>query len=171
VGFSFRGYDSNMPLIELPHTQNCVVCGGGNPHGLKLSLFVDEDTGLVETTLTAAPHHVGFEGIIHGGVIAAVVDEAMVWAATWSGKRFCVCGELNVRFRQSGRVGVPVRVIARITTVRSRLFETSCDVMEGDTRLASGTGKYVPLSPERHAEFVTTFVDSPETAAAAAQLR
>ncbi len=57
--------------------------------------------GVVETRFLPAIEHVGFEGIVHGGAIATVLDEAMVWAASWHGKRFCVCGEMSVRFRQS----------------------------------------------------------------------
>ena len=49
--------------------------------------------------------HIGFEGVVHGGMIATVIDEAMVWAATWAGKRFCVCGEMSVRFRRPSVVG------------------------------------------------------------------
>jgi acyl-coenzyme A thioesterase PaaI-like protein len=159
-----------MALLELPHTSGCLVCGTANMHGLRLSLFVDDQSGVVETTFTASPEHIGFEGIVHGGVIATVVDEAMVWAATWVGKRFCVCGELNVRFRQSGKVGVPLRVVARVTGVRSRLIETTCDVTEGDVRIALGSAKYVPVAAARHQEFVRTFVGSSTTREAAQKL-
>ena len=86
-----------MAMIELPHTAGCLVCGRQNPHGLHLHLHVDEATGAVETRFTPSAHHIGFEGIVHGGVLATVLDEAMVWAATWRGRRFCVCGEMNTR--------------------------------------------------------------------------
>lgn len=170
MGFLFWGYDLVMAILELPHTSNCIVCGADNPHGLRLSLFVDDASGVVETMFTASPQHIGFEGIVHGGVIATVIDEAMVWAATWAGKRFCVCGEMSVRFRQNAKVGVPVRVVAKVTSARSRLIEARCEVMEGDALIASGSGKYVPVAAEKHAEFVGTFVDSPRTSEAAKRL-
>jgi uncharacterized protein (TIGR00369 family) len=150
--------------FALPHTRGCVVCGHDNPHGIHLHLSVDESTGLVTADYTPPQHHMGFQGIVHGGVLSTVLDEAMVWAATWSGKRFCVCGELDVRFRQSVVVGQPVRVEARITSVRSRLIET-----EGFLRDAAGkvlvesTGKYVPVSPERNRDVIATFVLEPAT--------
>src|ERR1700733_15407 len=99
-----------MPALELPHTPNCLVCGQSNPHGLHLSLHVDPATGIVTTTFTPTKDHIGFEGIIHGGIIATVLDEAMVWAATWSGKGFCVCAELTTRFKESALVGVPLTI-------------------------------------------------------------
>ena len=89
-----------MPTLELPHTPGCLVCGRENPHGLHLSFFVDPQTGIVETKFTSRAADIGFPQVIHGGIIATVLDEAMVWAATWAGKRFCLCGELTTRFRQ-----------------------------------------------------------------------
>src|SRR5437899_391243 len=53
---------TKMPLLELPHTPNCLVCGRANPHGLHLSLHVDPASNLVTTTFTPTPDHIGFEG-------------------------------------------------------------------------------------------------------------
>src|SRR6266404_4424632 len=109
-----------MPQAELPHTRGCLVCGRENPHGLHLDLHVDEGTGVVTCSFAPQRHHIGFEGVIHGGVLATVLDEAMVWAATWSGKRFCVCGELNVRYKNVVRIGQSLQVDARIVSSRAR---------------------------------------------------
>src|SRR5688500_4991698 len=109
---------------ELPHTAGCRVCGRQNPHGLRLSLDVDESSGAVRVDFTPRPEHIGFEGIVHGGVLATVLDEAMVWAATWAGRRFCVCGELTTRFRREAAVGQPLVVEARVETNRPRLLTT-----------------------------------------------
>jgi uncharacterized protein (TIGR00369 family) len=148
-----------MPLIELPHTAGCLVCGRENPHGLHLSLHVDTETGIVTADFTPLPQHIGFEGIIHGGVLATVLDEAMVWAATWAGRRFCVCGELNCRFRQSAGVGVPLRVSAQVESLRSRLIETTGTITDSaGTIHTTATGKYVPVPEGRNAQFVSTLV-------------
>src|SRR4051794_35478026 len=100
--------------MELPHTAGCVVCGRQNPHRLGLSLHVDEGSGVVSVEFTPRPEHIGFEGIVHGGVLATVLDEAMVWAATWAGKRFCVAGEMTIRFQKSAAVGHLLRCEARV---------------------------------------------------------
>ena len=153
-----------MAIMELPHTRGCLVCGRDNPYGLQLHLDVDEQTGIVSCRFTPQVRHIGFEGIIHGGLLATVLDEAMVWAATWSGKRFCVCGELNVRFRHSAIVGQPLRVEARISSVRSRLIETEATVHDAAGKLlAESSGKYVPVAPDRNRDVVATLVDEPQT--------
>jgi acyl-coenzyme A thioesterase PaaI-like protein len=160
-----------MPLLELPHTAGCVVCGPRNPHGLHLHLFVDAATGIVQVDFTPLAEHIGFEGIIHGGILATVIDEAMVWAATWAGKRFCVCGEMSVRFRRSATVGQKIVVTAKIESQRPKLIQTTAEVTGSDGVLAVASGKYIPLAPDRHAAFVDTLIDEPATAESANLLR
>lgn len=167
------------PPIELPHTGGCLVCGRQNPHGLRLSLNVEESTGLVTVAFTPRPEHIGFEGIVHGGMLATVLDEAMVWAATWSGRRFCVCGEMSVRFRQSAAVGRGLICEAKVQSGAlgrrgtPRLIYTTGRVIEaaGGALIAEATGKYVPVPPGRNREVVKTLVDESQTARAASVLK
>ena len=163
--------------MELPHTAGCLVCGRQNPHGLKLSLDVEESTGVVRTTFVPRPEHIGFEGIVHGGVLATVLDEAMVWAATWAARRFCVAAEMSVRFRKIATVGVPLRIEATVAAAASkrpgtpRLIYTEATITD-DTgaAVAEATGKYMLVSPERNREVLATLVNEPATARAAAVL-
>ena len=165
--------------IELPHTAGCLVCGRQNPHGLRLSLRVDEASGVVGAEFTPRPEHIGFEGIVHGGVLATVLDEAMVWAATWTGRRFCVCGEMSVRFRKSAAVGRALLCEARVESAASkrpgtpRLIHTTGRIVEADggALIAESTGKYVPVPPERNRDVVATLVDERQTERAAAILK
>ena len=161
-----------MPLLELPHSNECLVCGRNNPLGLRLHLLVDDTTGEVRCHYTPKPEHVGFEGIVHGGVIATVVDEAMVWAATWRGKRFCVCGEMTVRFRQSVAVGQTLLFLAHVEFSRPKLIEATAKITDtANTLIATASGKYVPVAPDQHKRFAMTMLDEPETAQALTVLR
>ena len=154
-----------MALVELPHTRGCLVCGRDNPYGLHLHLHVDEESGVVSCRFTPEPRHIGFEGIVHGGLLATVLDEAMVWAATWAGKRFCVCGEMNVRFRHPVPVGDPLHAEAKVTSVRSRLIETEASLSDASGRvLVEAAGKYVAVPPGRNRHVVGTLVAEPGTA-------
>ena len=155
-------------LLELPHTNGCLVCGHENQFGLNLSLFVNPATGLVSANFAAEPEHIGFEGIIHGGLIATVLDEAMVWAATWNIKRFCVCGELAVRFRRAAQVGEPLLVEARVEFARPKLVQVMSTLRtpEGSV-VAAGEGKFVPMTREDSERVTQTFIDHESTRAAA----
>jgi acyl-coenzyme A thioesterase PaaI-like protein len=160
-----------MAMLELPHTNGCLVCGRDNPHGLKLSLQVDDGDGTVHIDFTPRPPHIGFEGIIHGGVLATVLDEAMVWAATWHGRRFCLCGSMSIRFHAPARVDDALRVRAKVTNARKGLMETTGEVTRGNEVIAIASAKYVPLSDERHHAAVATFVDEAATRTAAMRLK
>lgn len=157
--------------MELPHTPGCLVCGRENPHGLHLRLDVDA-AGVVTTGFAPGPEHIGFQGVTHGGVLATVLDEAMVWAATWHGRRFCLCGEMTVRFRKPALVGDPLAFDARVEVARSRIVTTVAVVRDAaGTIVAEASGKYVPLPDEKNREFVKTLVDEPGTVEAARALR
>ena len=161
-----------MPdLLQLPHTPGCLVCGRNNPHGLNLELFVDPDTGNVHLDVSPRPVHIGFEGIVHGGYLATLIDEAMVWAATWSGKRFCVCGEMSVRFRRAAQVGEPLHIEARVEFARPKLIQTMATVRSTDkTVVCAGEGKYVPMPREASERVVDTFTEEDATREAAMML-
>jgi acyl-coenzyme A thioesterase PaaI-like protein len=133
-------------------------------------LHANPQTGIVKTSFTPRPEHIGFEGIVHGGVLATVVDEAMVWAATWEGKRFCVCGEMSIRFRASARIGQVLEVQAQVVSSRKRLIETTAEIRSAQGLVATAIGKYVPVPSERNDEVMATLVDEPATHAATALL-
>ena len=162
-----------MPTLLLPQTRGCLVCGRTNPHGLHLSLHVDPATSQVTTTFTPTPDYIGFENIIHGGLLATVLDEAMVWSSIWSAKRACVAAELTIRYRESARPGEQLQVTATIDTMRSKLITTTGQILRpsDNATIATATGKFIPLDPVRHQAFLTTFIDDPNTVSAAQLLR
>ena len=158
--------------LELPHTFGCLVCGRANPFGLKMSIFVDPDTGFVSVDFSPRAVHIGFEGIIHGGYLGTLFDEAMVWAATWANRRFCICGEYAVRFRRPAQVGEPLRLEARVEFSRPKLVQTMAKILTpGNSVVATAEGKYVPMPIADSDRMMRTFMDDPSTAEAAAYLR
>lgn len=162
-----------MSTLLLPQTRGCLVCGRTNPHGLRLSLHVDPATSQVTTTFTPTSDYIGFENIIHGGLLATVLDEAMVWASIWSAKRACVAAELTIRYRASALPGDALTVSASLATTRSKLITTTGQILRpGDNAtIATATGKFIPLDPARHQAFLTTFIDDPTTREATHLLR
>jgi acyl-coenzyme A thioesterase PaaI-like protein len=148
------------------------VCGRDNPHGLKLDFKVDEETGIVRADFTPSDYHAGFERIVHGGIIATELDEAMVWAATWRIRKFCLCAEFTVRFRQGSAPGQLLKIEATVETSRPKLVETAGKIFDATGKLlVTAQGKYVPLAPELHQSVLTTFTNHPETLKAANVLR
>lgn len=159
--------ENEAPRLQLPHTRGCLVCGRDNPHGLRLNLFVGPSDGVVRCDYVPAAAHVGFDGIVHGGALATVLDEAMVWAATWSMRRFCLCGEMTIRFRAPAGVGARLAIEARVESRRARVVTASGLVRDDAGRaLVEASGRYVAVDPDAHRRFCATMLPAPATAIA-----
>lgn len=94
---------------------NCFVCEAGNDAGLRIPFFHDEESGTVTATFTLDDRFSGAPSYLHGGVLLAVLDEAMAWAAIAVAHRWAVTGETTTRFEHPVRVGRTYTVDARIT--------------------------------------------------------
>ena len=99
----------------------CFACGKDNPIGLKLQ-FTD-DGGIVKGKFTAGKFHQGWDGIIHGGILGTLLDEASAYAIIWAGLN-CVTAKSETRFTNLAPINKPIQITAQITKKTSRLVET-----------------------------------------------
>lgn len=145
-------------MQELPHTRSCFVCGESNPLGLHLRFR--SDGRVVETRFTPKSEHAGFKGVVHGGIIATVLDEIMVWAGAVQTRRFGFCAEMNVRFLHPLSPGEEILVRAELVlNRRDRIYETKAAMTAPSGRLvAEATGKYVPVKTAELTAMVADFV-------------
>lgn len=84
---------------------SCFACGPDNSRGLHL-IFRTCDDGAMTAEWTPEPEMEGYQGIVHGGLVSTVLDEAMAKVVDASGAE-ALTAELRVRFRQqvpSGRL-------------------------------------------------------------------
>jgi acyl-coenzyme A thioesterase PaaI-like protein len=149
--------------MQLPYTRDCFVCGAHNPHGLRLRFRREGQEAVAD--FTPLPHHAGFRGIIHGGIVSTVLDEAMFWAAATEKRKFCLAAELNVRFVKKVSVGQKLIVAARFEGDRGRLWESSAELRDEDgTIYARATCKQIPMSAEDMKHAAVDFLPDPATA-------
>ena len=99
-------------MRELPHTRSCFVCGETNPLGLRQRFATDGR--LVHAEFTPRPEHCGFAGVVHGGVLATVLDEIMVWACAVGTRQFAFCAEMTTRFHHPAQPGEILQVEAEL---------------------------------------------------------
>lgn len=98
----------------------CFACGLENPIGLKLGFQMVD--GHAETTFVPRREHQGFVGIIHGGLIGLVWDEAMAKPLHLQGIE-ALTREITARLRRVGGIGEPLRIAACLVGERGRLLE------------------------------------------------
>lgn len=90
-----------------------------------------------------------WQGIVHGGVVALMLDEAVGWAA-WHRGHPGVTGRLDVRLRRPLKVGERVRVAARVERIRRSLIYTtaSVDRVEDGVRIADASATLMETPAE-----------------------
>ena len=114
----------------------CFACGRENPIGLKLHLR--KDGGTVKTEFTPGEYHQGWPGIVHGGIINTLLDEAMGYATFFEGL-YCVTAKTEVRIRQPVLVGQQLFISSTITRKTRKLVETKGKIaLEDGTPVAEG---------------------------------
>jgi uncharacterized protein (TIGR00369 family) len=93
--------------------------------------------------LTLAPEYQGWRGIAHGGIVMALLDEAMAHAAGFAGHRG-VTASVNVRFRKPVPLEQPIEVRGRVTWQRRNVLGVDASVLNssGDV-LAHAEGSFV----------------------------
>ena len=92
---------------------SCFVCGADNPRGLQIR-FRTKGDGLVEAEWTPPSEVEGYQGIVHGGVVAAVLDEAMSKAVAATGSP-ALTAHLEVRYRRPVPSGACYRIEGEVT--------------------------------------------------------
>jgi len=119
-----------------------------NPIGLKASFYEDED-GHVTATWTPGEEHQGYPGLLHGGIAAALLDEAL--GRTVIGRDlWLVTAKMELRYRNPIPIGEPLTVVAELTRVRSRIVEARGELRLSDGRIgAEANAVYVRLPEEQ----------------------
>lgn len=105
---------------EFRDDRTCFVCGENNPAGLKLRLTMDAERGESSAEVTFAAHFQGWAGIVHGGLLATVLDEALIYAAGSRGFK-CVTGEVTVRYVKPASTGVAYALKGRFLEDKGRI--------------------------------------------------
>lgn len=138
-----------------PNSRMCLVCGLGNPYGLKASFFELENNELV-AIFTGRDEHQSYPGRLHGGIATALLDETIGRAIMMRYKEefWGVTLEVTTKFRKPLPIGVQLRVVGRITGDAGRFFEGTGEILLPDGEVAvTAQGKYMKLPLSRIADF------------------
>jgi acyl-coenzyme A thioesterase PaaI-like protein len=119
----------------------CWVCGPDHPEGLRV---VWELGTPVTTRLTIPDRYQGFNGVAHGGTVAAVCDDGMWYAVLHTTGMETATVELSVRYHRPVPVGVPVAVSTWADPPRHGMVSARAEVMsDAGEVLASAHGRFM----------------------------
>lgn len=129
----------------------CFGCGGANSVGMKLEFEADTDSGHVVGRFKIAKEFQGSMGMIHGGIIATIMDEAMGKVCRLGDVR-AVTAELSVRYLRPIQVDQEIVVDAFQAKRDGRELHQECTIADLRGKvLARGTGRFVVINPAEFA--------------------
>jgi uncharacterized protein (TIGR00369 family) len=134
----------------------CYGCGVRNPEGLHIEFEVEGER--VRGRFTARKSHQGFPGVAHGGIAAAVLDEAMGWAMYAAGA-WAVTARMEVRYRRPLPLDEEVVVTAAVTRNRGKRLEAeaSIETTSGEI-LAEASGLFLRMPEDRERQLNESFL-------------
>jgi acyl-coenzyme A thioesterase PaaI-like protein len=144
------------------HDPQCWGCGD-NPTGLRLPVPAEEGLTEYEAYFSFDERHQGGPGIVHGGLVAAALDEAVGLLATWYAFP-TVTARIFVRYRRPVAINTELLLTARIVETNGRRVHADGAITDGDESLAECKAALLQV-PLEH------FLQTPEGRAAAERLR
>ena len=134
-------YNFNM-TVKQPNSKMCFICGLENPIGLHLHIYETEPC-FVESTYLAPDHFQGYPGVLHGGIVAAIVDE--IAGRTLMGSdpmnpRFMFTAKMEIKYRKNVPVGKELKIIGKAGKSRGKSAEAWAGIYDAETNelLAEG---------------------------------
>lgn len=134
-----------------PNSRHCFACGLENPVGLRLKIYQVEP-GVIETSYRAPEHFQGYPGILHGGIVAALLDEISGRAHMGdpaAATRFMFTARLEVKYRQNVPTGQALKIVGKAGKARGKLAEAWAGIYDAEgTLLAEANALLVNVPPE-----------------------
>ncbi|MEA4812122.1 MAG: PaaI family thioesterase [Anaerolineaceae bacterium] len=136
-------------MRKLEASDCCFVCGRENPASLKME-FYEMEPGRVEARLSVPQVYGGYPGVVHGGIITAMLDETSGRAAQNGPENFMFTSEINVRFRKNVPTEQPLVVTGTFVRRRGSVAFAHGEIRdEAGELLAESNGVFVDIPKEK----------------------
>ena len=132
-----------MKRIKQPNSLHCFICGLENPVGLHLHIY-ETAPGEVEATFSAPEQFQGYPGVLHGGIVGAIIDEISGRAHMGSdplNPRFMFTAKMEVKYRQNVPIGRQLKIQGKAGKSKGRVAEAWAGIYDAESGelLAEGT--------------------------------
>ncbi len=135
--------------MKQPNSLRCFVCGVANPFGLHLR-FYESAPGEVAAEYTVPDEYQSYPGIVHGGIVAAMLDEISGRSLMGGDPpRFMFTARLDIRYRRNVPVGAPLRLVGHAGLSKGRTATATSEIYSMDgTLLAQAEALMVDVPEE-----------------------
>jgi uncharacterized protein (TIGR00369 family) len=123
-------------MEKQPNSRACFVCGRQNPISLKMSWYNDRDAQQVRAIVTVPEQFNGYPQVVHGGVVAAMLDETAGRAIMLDGNahNLMVTLKLEITYRRPTPTNTPLTVVGWVIKQGTNRAQVA-----GEIRLPDGT--------------------------------
>ncbi len=118
----------------------CFACGTGNKHGLHME-FKDDPNGC-SCNVSIPPHFQSYEGVVHGGIVATILDAAMVHSLREQCGDAPVTCRLEVRYLRALPPGEKITVNAHRKGKRGRIVLADAELLCSGVCYARARGAF-----------------------------
>ena len=114
--------------------EHCLMCGQRNPDSLRLE-FRQNGDGRVCARFQGNPRLQGYDGILHGGIVGALLDAAMTHCLFYRGIQ-AVTGDLRVRFRKPVPCDASLEICAWLASQAPPVYHLKAELLRGTEVMA-----------------------------------
>ena len=124
----------------------CFACGKNNPIGLKLEFKMQD--GKYTTTKILPKEYQGYDGIVHGGILTTMLDEAMASYLNKELGQQAVTARLDVRYRKPAPIGEMLTLTSWEESRKGSFVSMKAEISLPDgTIAAEASGKMAVIGP------------------------
>jgi uncharacterized protein (TIGR00369 family) len=133
---------STLQALARSPENPCFVCSHSNPVGLHVEFELRDS--VIRAQWTPQKEHQGWQGVVHGGVLAALLDEAMAYTLFTQG---CMgmTGRMEIRYRSPARAGEVLSVEARCVRETSKIADIEAEIAAGGRVVAAASARFVKV--------------------------
>jgi acyl-coenzyme A thioesterase PaaI-like protein len=132
-------------IESLTPTDNNFGHGNRNPHGLQLNFAVNEHGASAQTNIDSKFQ--GWPGIVHGGITATMLDEAMGHSVYGALDSFSVSAQLQVTYIAPVMTGENLLITGKVVGIDGRKISTKAELrrVKDNALLAEGKGLFITV--------------------------
>tara|TARA_R110001583_G_scaffold21088_1_gene80246 strand:+ start:11711 stop:12187 length:477 start_codon:yes stop_codon:yes gene_type:complete len=121
--------------------QYCMLCGTQSTFGMKLDFYNDQE-GTIWGRAKGSIHQQGFQGILHGGFLAALLDAGMCNVIFNSGAE-AVTGDMNIRYHAEVPITADMIIHARIIKSFLTLYKVEAEIYVNQKLVVKANARFM----------------------------
>lgn len=138
---------STSPYEQLSGSPGCFICdnNGTNPRSLKLTLLWDAENGTVRVPIRPDQTWCGYDNVVHGGLVASVLDEAMAWVIRQQTGEWAFTADYHIRYKLAVQPDTDYVAVARATEIKRRRITAQAELSDAEGRvIATAEARFLP---------------------------